>query len=166
MQYINWFILLRILRTTYKLWCKKLQKFQETTQANILLATELSRRNSKWLPIIQESIQRINTILEELTTIEEPQSIQTAQLEHMLELEDNHPHSEQEIPYNPEVQQEEHHPTNKTDIATPSAPWDYLPYGWKTRSQEAFLWWKHKSQLKCARQQDTSYWSSKIIINT
>ena len=39
----------------------------------------------------------------------------------MPELEDNPPHNEQEIPYNPEVE-EEHHPTNETDVATPSAP--------------------------------------------
>ena len=83
--------------------------------------------------------------------------IQTPHLEHMLELEDNPPQAKHEIPYNPEVEEEEHQTINKVGVATPAAPWDYLPYGQKTRSQEAFLQQKQKSQLKCARQQDTSY---------
>ena len=136
---------------------QKTTKFQETTQANILLAAEIARRNARQLPVIQESTQRIKTILDELTTIEEPQSIQTSHTEHMLELEDNPSCNEQENSYHPEAEEEEHQIINKTDAATPLTPWDYLPYRHKTRSQEAFLWQKHKSQLRCARQQDTSY---------
>ena len=52
---------------------QKTTKFHETTITNIHLITELLRRNSSWLPIIQEAIQRINTFLNELTTAEELQ---------------------------------------------------------------------------------------------
>ena len=92
-----------------------------------------------------------------ITNIEEPQSTQTSHLEDMPELADNPLPEEPTTSYNPEVQEEEYQVSNQTDTATPSAPWDHLPYGCKTRSQEAFLHHKHKSQLRCVRQQDTYY---------
>ena len=96
--------------------------------------------------------------MDELTTTEETQAVQTSHHHYMPKLEDNLPQTEQNITYNSkEQEEEEHQDTNKTGAATPAAPWDYLPYGHKTRSQAAFLWQKHKSQLKHARQQDTSY---------
>ena len=74
----------------------------------------------------------------------------------ILELEDNLSQTEQDTTYNPEEQEEEEcQDTNKTGTATPATHWHYLPCGHKTRSQAAFLWRKHKSQLKHARQQDT-----------
>ena len=66
---------------------QKTSKFQETTQANSLMALEITRRNARRLPIIQESIQRINTILDELTQ-EEPQPTDTPNIDQMPELED------------------------------------------------------------------------------
>ena len=65
------------------------------------------------MPVIQEVIQRINTILDEITTIEEPQSTKTPHLEHMPELEDIPSWDEQAIPYNPEVEEEEQQAWNK-----------------------------------------------------
>ena len=109
---------------------QKTTKFQETTLTNIHLITELLRRNSRWLPIIQEAIQRINTILDELTTIDETQAVQTSHLQHMRKLEDNLPQAEQDISFNPEEQEEEEHQDmNKTGVATLVAPWEYLPCG-------------------------------------
>ena len=108
---------------------QKTTKFQETTVTNIQLITELSTRNSRQLPIIQEAIQRINTVLDELTTIDETQAVQTSLHQHIPKLEDNLPQAEQDTLYNPKQQEEEHQDINKTDVAIPVAPWEYLPYG-------------------------------------
>ena len=109
---------------------QKTTKFQETTVTNIQLITELSRRNSRQLPIIQEAIQRINTVLDELTTLDKTQPVQTSHHQHMPKLEDNLPQAEQDTSYNPkEQEEEEQQDINKTGIATPVAPWEYLPYG-------------------------------------
>ena len=43
---------------------QKITKFQENTSNKILLSTEFARRNAKILPIIQETTQKIHTILE------------------------------------------------------------------------------------------------------
>ena len=56
-------------------------------QANSLMALEITRRNARRLLIIQESIQKINTILDDLT--QEPQPTDTPDEEQMLYLEDN-----------------------------------------------------------------------------
>ena len=77
----------------------------------------------------------------------------------MPELEDKTPFEKQYPQYSSveEEQEEETHATHKTDVARPATPWDNLPYGWRTRSQEAFLQQKHKSQLTHAQQQDKHY---------
>ena len=119
---------------------QKTTKFQETTATNIYLITELSRRNSRQLPVIQEAIQRINTVLDELTTTDKTQAVPASHYQHMPKLEDNLLQAEEDTSYNPEEQEEEEHQdTNKTGVATPKAPWEYLPYGQKTTSQAAFL---------------------------
>ena len=46
----------------------------------------------------------------------------------MPELENDLPQAKQDISYNPKEQEEEgHQDINKTAIATPVAPWEYLP---------------------------------------
>ena len=51
---------------------QKTTKFQETVQTNSLITLEFVKRNARRLPVIQESIQKIKTILDKLT--QEPQS--------------------------------------------------------------------------------------------
>ena len=102
---------------------QKTTKFQETTATNIHLITELLRRNSRWLPVIQEAIQRINTVLDELTTIGKTQAVQTSHYQHMPKLEDKLSQAKQDTSYNPEEQEEEEHQdTNKAGTATTVAP--------------------------------------------
>ena len=115
---------------------QKTTKFKETVQTNSLMTLEIVKRNARGLPIIQESIQKINNILDEL--IREPQSndLPEEEEEEMPHLEDC---QQQENQYYQDKYLEDILPMVSTDVASLTAPWDSLPYGRKTRSQEAFL---------------------------
>ena len=109
---------------------QKTTKFQDTAQANGLMTLELVRRNSRRLPIIQETIHKITSTLDQL--IQEPQP---AEIPEILEEEDEDqmPHLQEYSPQDSLHQQqnydEDTSSPNKTNVATPIAPWDSLPYG-------------------------------------
>ena len=138
-----------------------IMKFQENTSNRILLSSELARRNAKILPIIEETTRKIHSTLDELINSDQtPFKETTHSDDQMLDLDHNLSHAaEQNTLHSTEEQEEdyEYHQTNKTGVATTLAPWDNLLYGHKTCSKAAFLRQKHKSLMKCARQQNSSY---------
>ena len=124
-------------------------KFQNTAQANSLMTLELIKRNSRRLPVIQETIHKTTSTLDQL--IQEPQPAEIPEIVEEEE-DDQMPHLEEYSPQDSSHQQQNYEEDtsspNKTDIATPITPWDSLPYGRKMRSKEAFLQCKHKSLMR------------------
>ena len=119
------------------------------------------RRNAKILPVIEETRRKIHSTLDELINSDQtPFKETTHSDDQMLDLDHNISHAaEQNTLLSVEEQEEdyEYHQTNKTGVATTPAPWDNLSYRCKTCSTAAFMKQKHKSLMKCTRQQNSSY---------
>ena len=122
---------------------QNITEFQENTSNKILLSSELARRNTKILPIIQDTTQKIHNTLDELINSNQIPIEETTHSDDQIpDLDHNLSHAaEQDTPHSIEEQEEDYgyHQTNKTGVATTPAPWGNLLHGHKTCSKAAFM---------------------------